>query len=62
MLHPVIMPIIKGVLIKNGDEIFADYEKHYEKFSKALNSAQPFIDEIESLGYKVSIMPNPKVN
>lgn len=56
------MPIVKGVLIKNGDEIFADYEKHYEKFNKAYNSAKPFLDEIESLGYKITLMPCPKEN
>jgi hypothetical protein len=43
-----------------GSKIYNSLEKHKREFTKNYNSAKPFLDRFEELGYKVSIYPNPK--
>jgi hypothetical protein len=48
------------MLSDSGAKIFNTFENHQKEFTETYNSAKPFLDKFEQLGYKISIVPNPK--
>jgi hypothetical protein len=52
---------MSGESVKDyGRQIFNSLESHKKDFKQNYDSAKPFLDKFEQLGYKISISPNPK--